>query len=145
MEVVGTVVGQVSWYEWILIGGGVFTALGMLWIKILVPVYNLIKTVEDFYPVVPTITTLAKELEENSITEIKSDMKGIKSHLDEISSDLCEFKDDTEKEILELEKSLNFLNKHAIRTREGRIYGEGMEGRKKYFGLIRRGRWFRSK
>jgi chemotaxis response regulator CheB len=142
---------SLSWYEWILIGGALVTALGAIWVKAVVPIFNALKAIEKFYPLLPVITNIAKEFQNNGGSSLKDSIENIDEKVDclseefqDVKHNVKKVKDSLEEDITEIETSLKVLKENSIRTREGKAYS-GVESRKKYLNPFRRGQRLLSK
>lgn len=82
-----------TWYDRIIVGAAVVGALYVIWNKLIRPVINIIKAVEDFYPVIAIVTSIANEFKENSGSTLKDDVITLKSDVAQLRRGFEGFQD----------------------------------------------------
>lgn len=112
-----------AWYELVIIGAAVISAVWVVWQKLVWPVILILRNIEILYPIIPKIDRIAKEFE-NGGESLKDRVIDLHASVTDLRHDFKEFKSEV---TLDIDK----LYTYQV---EDNQYGESLESSEKYPG-----------
>lgn len=83
---------ELAWYEFIIAAAAVVTAVGVLGTRIVRPIYNFAKALEDFYPMFDNIKKLVQEFQPETVHTLKQDVQVMQVDIHDLKDTVDEIK-----------------------------------------------------